>query len=93
MLDRTRTRLIPLAEAYGSAILPWSPLARGFLSGKYQRGQEIPGDSRVARDIQGPFAERTKKHFGDLAFAVLDIVQALASEKGCTTSQVGIGCV
>ena len=91
LLDRSIEReLIPLAEAYGLAILPWSPLARGFLSGKYQRGQEIPGDSRVARDIQGPFAERTKKHFGDLAFAVLDVAQALASEKGCTASQVAL---
>ena len=49
LLDRSIEReLIPLAQTYGLAILPWSPLARGFLSGKYQRGQEIPGDSRVA---------------------------------------------
>jgi aryl-alcohol dehydrogenase-like predicted oxidoreductase len=91
LLDRSIEReLVPLAQAYGLAILPWSPLARGFLSGKYKRGQDIPGDSRVARDMQGPFAERTKRHFGDMAFAVLDEVETLAREKGCTVSQVAL---
>lgn len=91
LLDRSIEReLIPLAQTYGLAILPWSPLARGFLSGKYVRGQEIPGDSRVARDMKGPFAERTQKHFGDLAYGVLDVVGELAKEKGCTVSQVAL---
>jgi aryl-alcohol dehydrogenase-like predicted oxidoreductase len=91
LLDRSIEReLIPLAQTHGLAILPWSPLARGFLSGKYERGQELPGDSRVARDMQGPMAERTKKHFSELAFQVLDEVQALASAKECTASQVAL---
>lgn len=91
LLDRSIEReLIPLAQSHGLAILPWSPLARGFLSGKYSRGQEIPGDSRVARDMQGPFAERTKRHFGDLAYAVLEELQSMASEKNCSVSQVAI---
>jgi aryl-alcohol dehydrogenase-like predicted oxidoreductase len=91
LLDRSIEReLIPLAQTHGLAILPWSPLARGFLSGKYKRGQEIPGESRVARDMQGPMAERTKKHFSELAFQVLDEVQALASAKGCTASQLAL---
>jgi aryl-alcohol dehydrogenase-like predicted oxidoreductase len=91
LLDRSIEReLIPLAQAYGLAILPWSPLARGFLSGKYRRGQEVPGDSRVAKDMQGPFAERTKRHFSDLAFSVLDEVEALAREKNATVSQVAL---
>ncbi|MBW7884062.1 MAG: aldo/keto reductase [Caldilineaceae bacterium] len=91
LLDRSIEReLIPLAQTYGLAILPWSPLARGFLTGKYQRGEEIPGDSRVARDMQGPFGERTKQHFSDLAFGVLDELQALANEKGATASQVAL---
>ncbi len=91
LLDRSIEReLVPLAQAYGLAILPWSPLARGFLAGKYRRGQDIPGDSRVARDMQGSLAERTKRHFSDLAFAVLDTVEALAQEKGCTASQLSL---
>ncbi len=91
LLDRSIEReLIPLAKAYGMAIIPWSPLARGFLTGRYQRGQDIPGDSRVARDMQGPFAARTQKHFTDRAFDVLDEVEAIAKEKNCTTAQVAL---
>ncbi len=94
LLDRGIEReLIPLAQTYGLAILPWSPLARGFLSGKYQRGQDIPGDSRVARDMKSAVAERTKRHFSNLAFAVLDEVQALAHEKSATASQVALAWV
>ncbi len=91
LLDRSIEReLVPFAQAYGLAIIPWSPLARGFLSGKYRRGEEIPGDSRAARDMQGPFKERTKKHFSDLAYAVLDVLTALAQEKHCTMGQVAL---
>jgi aryl-alcohol dehydrogenase-like predicted oxidoreductase len=91
LLDRSIEReLIPLAQTYGLAILPWSPLARGFLTGRYQRGQEIPGDSRIASDMRGPFVERTKRLFTDMAFAVVDVVQALAAEKGCTAGQIAL---
>jgi aryl-alcohol dehydrogenase-like predicted oxidoreductase len=42
--------VLPLAEQYGIGVLPWSPLAGGWLSGRYQRGEE-PGtvSSRAAR--------------------------------------------
>jgi aryl-alcohol dehydrogenase-like predicted oxidoreductase len=91
LLDRSIEReLVPLAQTYGLAILPWSPLARGFLSGKYRRGVEIPGDSRVARDLQGAVAERTKRHFSEMAYTVLDTVEAIAQEKNATSSQVAL---
>src|SRR5579859_5479382 len=96
LLDRSIEReLVPLAQTYGLAILPWSPLARGFLSGKYKQGEDIPGDSRAARDmqVQGAFAERTKKHFSDLAFALLGEVEALAQEKSATPSQIALAWV
>jgi aryl-alcohol dehydrogenase-like predicted oxidoreductase len=96
LLDRGIEReLIPLAQTYGLAILPWSPLARGFLTGRYKRGEEIPGDSRLASDMQnaGAFAERTRKHFSDLAYGVLDVIEALAKEKGCTAGQIALAWV
>src|SRR5260221_10277803 len=81
LLDRSIEReLIPLAQTYGLAILPWAPLARGFLTGKYPRRVSLPDDYRAARDMQvsGGIAERTKLQFGDAAYAVLDTVEALA---------------
>jgi len=97
LLDRSIEReLVPLAQAYGMAIIPWSPLARGFLTGKYQRGQDVPGDSRFSRDLSTPneaLRERNKKHFTDLAFDVLDVVTEIANEKGVTPSQVALAWV
>jgi aryl-alcohol dehydrogenase-like predicted oxidoreductase len=91
LLDRSIEReLIPLAQTYGLAILPWSPLARGFLTGKYKRGEPIPGDSRLEGDLQGPFKKRSQQHFSDLAYDLLAVVEALAAEKGCTPSQVAL---
>jgi aryl-alcohol dehydrogenase-like predicted oxidoreductase len=91
LLDRSIEReLIPLAQTYGLAILPWSPLARGFLTGKYKRGQPIPGESRLGGDLEGPFKMRTQQHFSDLAYDLLTVVEDLAVEKKCTPSQVSL---
>jgi len=91
LLDRSIEReLIPLAQTYGLAILPWSPLARGFLSGKYERGQPVPGDSRLEGDMQGPFKTRTQQHFSERAYDLLAVVEELAGEKSCTPSQVAL---
>ena len=94
LLDRSIEReLVPLAQTYGLAILPWSPLARGFLTGKYRRGEEIPGDTRLEGDLQGPFKKRTQQHFSERAYDLLDVVERLAAEKGCTPSQFALAWV
>jgi aryl-alcohol dehydrogenase-like predicted oxidoreductase len=91
LLDRSIEReLIPLAQTYGLAILPWSPLARGFLSGKYKRGEAIPGDTRLGGDMEGPFKKRTQQHFSDRAYDLLAVVEGMAAEKNCTPSQVAL---
>ena len=91
LLDRSIEReLIPLAQTYGLAIIPWSPLARGFLTGKYKRGEPVPGDTRLAGDAQGPFKKRAQQHFSDRAYDLLDVVETLAAEKACTPSQLAL---
>jgi aryl-alcohol dehydrogenase-like predicted oxidoreductase len=86
LLDRRVEReLLPAAQNYGYAIIPWSPLAGGFLTGKYQRTGARPKESR--------FVEKndwSDKHFTDPAFRVLDEVAALAKAKGCTPSQLAL---
>src|SRR5215204_3271922 len=48
LLDRRIEReLVPFARTYGVALIPWSPLAGGFLTGKYDRDESLsPKDSR-----------------------------------------------
>ncbi len=96
LLDRSIEReMIPMAQSYGIAIIPWSPLARGFLSGKYKRGEAIPGDSRFGSDSGrgAAFQRRRDQHFTDLGFDVLDAVQEIAAEKGVSSSQIALAWV
>jgi aryl-alcohol dehydrogenase-like predicted oxidoreductase len=49
LLDRRVEReLLPMARTYGLAIIPWSPIGGGLLSGKYRRGEQAPDDARFA---------------------------------------------
>jgi aryl-alcohol dehydrogenase (NADP+) len=41
--------VLPACERYGIGVIPWSPLAGGWLTGRYRRGQEVPADSRIGR--------------------------------------------
>jgi aryl-alcohol dehydrogenase-like predicted oxidoreductase len=41
--------VLPVCEQYGMGVIPWSPLAGGWLSGRYSQGGESPGSSRRAQ--------------------------------------------
>jgi aryl-alcohol dehydrogenase-like predicted oxidoreductase len=41
--------VLPVCQKYGTGVIPWSPLNRGWLAGRYRAGQEIDPQSRAAR--------------------------------------------
>ena len=87
LLDRRIEReLVPMAQTFGLALLPWSPLAEGFLTGKYIQNQSFPQNARLSKE-----ATWFSKHFTDQAFQVLKVVEHLAKEKSCTPSQLALG--
>jgi aryl-alcohol dehydrogenase-like predicted oxidoreductase len=43
------TAVLPTCKQYGMGVIPWSPLAGGWLSGKYRKGDETPTTGRAAR--------------------------------------------
>jgi len=51
--------LLPVCHGEGIGTIAWSPLAGGWLTGKYRRDQEAPADSRVGR------RDRRRRHLGD----------------------------
>ncbi len=90
LLDRRIEReLVPFAQTYGFGIIPWSPLAGGFLTGKYQRGSELPEDSRYGQQPQ----RGGRDTLVEAAFNVLDVVQSIAQKQGCSPSQVALAWV
>ncbi|WP_435183473.1 aldo/keto reductase [Halobellus sp. EA9] len=75
--------VLPVCEAEGVGVLPWSPLAGGFLTGKYERGGE-PESGRAASD------EYTARRFTEANWAVLDEIRDIAEAKGATPAQVSL---
>ncbi|HEX3909456.1 MAG TPA: aldo/keto reductase [Solirubrobacteraceae bacterium] len=56
MLNRgIEADVLPVCEEYGIGVIPWSPLAMGWLSGRYGKGGETPDASRRAQMIPGRY--------------------------------------
>ncbi|MCH8850760.1 MAG: aldo/keto reductase [Chloroflexi bacterium] len=86
LLDRRIEReLVPAANAYGLGVLPYFPLASGFLTGKYKRGQAAPEGTRLAA---GPGGERT---LTDDNFDLLEKLESFAQARGHTMLDAAIG--
>jgi aryl-alcohol dehydrogenase-like predicted oxidoreductase len=84
LLERTpEGELLPMAEALGMGVLPWSPLRGGQLSGKYTRDNRAPADSR--RSQLGEPAKRD--------WDVIDAVARVAVELGVSSAEVALAWV
>jgi len=85
LLDRTIEReVIPAAQSFGLAILPWGPLCGGLLTGKYHRDQGV-ADGRWQGGKDNFNREAT-----DTAWDVLDVLRTMAADKGCSVSQIAL---
>ncbi len=76
---------VPVCQRFGLGILPWSPLAGGFLSGKYQRNQSPPPGARLAE-----WKDRWTSFDNERNWRILEAVHAIAAETGTTASQVSL---
>ena len=72
--------LKPLCEAEQIGVIPYSPLAGGFLTGKYRR-DKMPDSQR---------AWNARRYLNDQGFAILDSLDAVAQRHGATTAQVSL---
>jgi aryl-alcohol dehydrogenase-like predicted oxidoreductase len=66
--------VLPVCRRYGMGVIPWSPLAGGWLTGRYRKGQELPPSTRAGR-IPGRYdmslSENQRKLDAAEALAVL----------------------
>lgn len=72
-------------EEENIGVVPWSPLYRGFLTGKYERTGNPPENSRMAQEDISPADE-----FSDELWKVLDVVREIANDHGVTPVQVSL---
>jgi aryl-alcohol dehydrogenase-like predicted oxidoreductase len=85
--------IVPACRAEGLGLLPWSPLASGWLTGKYQR-DETPGEgTRLADQMdQGMRIWNERGHL-ERTWPVIDAVRKVADGRGASMSQVAIAWV
>jgi aryl-alcohol dehydrogenase-like predicted oxidoreductase len=85
LLERTSEGAqLPMAEALGIGVLPWSPLAGGYLTGRHARGDAASAGSPRAAQFGGP-AERD--------WAVIDAVGEVAAALGVSSAAVALAWV
>lgn len=77
--------MIPVCRNFGMGVLVWSPLARGFLSGKYKKGEPAPKGSRL-ESWQDSFRALST----DRMWSLLDVLGAIAKQKETTHSAVAL---
>ena len=82
--------IVPAALYNGLGLLPWSPLAGGFLSGKYQRGSAPAAQTRAGS--HKPLYQWTSEEYADSDrnWATIDAVVRIAKDLGVTPSQVAL---
>jgi aryl-alcohol dehydrogenase-like predicted oxidoreductase len=86
LLDRRiENEVIPLAQKYNMAVLPWSPLGMGILAGKYPPGQAAEPGTRLGdgRNMMPSRATDKSREVGER-------MVELANERGMTASQLAL---
>jgi len=85
LLDRRiENELVPLAQKYGLALLPWSPLAGGILAGRYNDPKDFPEGSRAKR------ADFFTKRINQAGIEVARKVEKMATERDMTPTQLAL---
>jgi aryl-alcohol dehydrogenase-like predicted oxidoreductase len=80
--------LLPQCKDESVGTLAWSPLAGGWLSGKYRRGMELPPDSRAGRGERWDDGESQRG--GKRTYDIIDQLVKISEETGRPPSQVAL---
>jgi aryl-alcohol dehydrogenase-like predicted oxidoreductase len=84
------SEVLPVCRQYGIGVLPWSPLAGGWLSGRYRKDAELPPSSRAQR-IPARFDPSLPGNRAKLEAA--DALATLAGEAGLSLIELAIAWV
>lgn len=77
--------LIPLSIDQGLGVLVWSPLAGGWLTGKYRRGQPIPGETRIGQKFPEPPIYNQER-----LYDIIEVLVAVAQAHKVSGAQVAL---
>jgi aryl-alcohol dehydrogenase-like predicted oxidoreductase len=79
--------IVPMARDQGLSIMPWSPLAGGFLSGKYTRKTQNSGGQSRRDNFDFPPVDKEK------AYDIIEEMEKIAKGKGVSVAQIALSWV
>ncbi|MBA3653532.1 MAG: aldo/keto reductase [Actinobacteria bacterium] len=82
--------VLPTCERYGMGVIPWSPLAGGWLSGKYRLGQDLPTEGRAAmlpQRFDPAIPENARK------LELIEELLKVAADAGCSLAHLAVAFV
>jgi aryl-alcohol dehydrogenase-like predicted oxidoreductase len=85
--------VVPACLDGGLGLLPWSPLAGGWLTGKYQRDTTPTGASRLGEDPERGMEAYGPRNSDERTWAVIDAVAEVAKEQGVTSAAIALAWV
>jgi aryl-alcohol dehydrogenase-like predicted oxidoreductase len=85
MRDIERDR-VPAMQRHGMTLLPYAPLAGGFLSGKYERGKPLPRDARLAYS-----SHHASEVINDRNWDLVERLREFATKTGRSMLEVAFG--
>lgn len=86
LIERTVEHdLLPMAQANGLGVTPWSPLKGGLLTGKYGRDRQPQGEGRHVPGVSKSLTERN--------YSIVEAAEAVAAELGSGVAQVALAWV
>lgn len=82
--------VVPAALDANIGLLPWSPLAGGWLSGKYRRDEPPTGATRLGENPTRGMEAWEARNADPRTWEIIDAVDAVSSETGASASQVSL---
>jgi aryl-alcohol dehydrogenase-like predicted oxidoreductase len=73
--------LAEVCKRYGLGVIPYSPLAKGFLTGKYRRDR---------KDIESARTSGARRYFSERNWALLELMEDISAREGKTISQIAL---
>jgi aryl-alcohol dehydrogenase-like predicted oxidoreductase len=91
MVRSTEWELLPLCLDEGLGFLAWSPLAGGWLTGKYRKNQKPPANSRVGRKDR--WDDQPEQRESEITWRIVDALDEIGKNRGKSPAQTALNWV